>query len=370
MLKETSMLSLIKNHILLTEAENNLKQFLCDIGECPSIGDETGKTKKSGISVYKSPYGSYRYVYRVSGELVSVIQFMSRDGKKAVLSNVYTKKEHRRKGYASKLYAKAKSDFSEIEYSDFTTDDGILFKNSLKESLLIESKKKVTIYKDTLVVDVDGYVDIRSKNLTKIPVKFGKVQNFDCSKNKLESLDGSPFQVARSFYCNENELISLAGSPKEVKWEFNCEGNNIENLFGSPESVGDFYCGNNKLESLDGCPKEVRNFDCSINNLITLDGCPKVKENFICRDNKLESLDGVQEIIDGVFDCSINSLNTLSGSPKEVHGEFICSRNYLDDIDGCPQYVRGFDCSNQRNGNKFTVEEVESLCRVEDSITV
>jgi hypothetical protein len=41
MLKETSMLSLIKNHILLTVSENNLKQFLFEIGECPSRGDET-----------------------------------------------------------------------------------------------------------------------------------------------------------------------------------------------------------------------------------------------------------------------------------------------------------------------------------------
>ncbi len=92
-------------------------------------------------------------------------------------------------------------------------------------------------------IDVDGNVWLSDRSLTELPLKFNKVYgSFDCSWNKLTSLDGCPNYVGDNFNCSDNELTNLIGGPKEVG--------------------GDFYCSRNKLTSLIGCPKEVggRNF--------------------------------------------------------------------------------------------------------------
>jgi hypothetical protein len=71
---------------------------------------------------------------------------------------------------------------------------------------------------------------------------------FNCSNNKLTSLNNSPKTVGGSFYCGHNQLISLKGAPTYV-------GNN-------------FVCSNNLLTSLDGVPKFVgENFICRFNSV-------------------------------------------------------------------------------------------------------
>ena len=51
-------------------------------------------------------------------------------------------------------------------------------------------------------IDVNGNVDLSYMGLTKIPLKFNKVNGwFDCSYNKLTSLEGCPKEVEWSFYC-------------------------------------------------------------------------------------------------------------------------------------------------------------------------
>jgi len=60
-----------------------------------------------------------------------------------------------------------------------------------------------------------------------------KVQgNFDCSNNKLTSLEGAPKTVDGSFNCNNNELTSLEGSPDIVKGAFYCRQNKLVSLNG------------------------------------------------------------------------------------------------------------------------------------------
>jgi len=96
-------------------------------------------------------------------------------------------------------------------------------------------------------VDVDGNVDLSYKGLSKLPLKFGKVGDFfDCSHNKLTTLEGGPSQVGGDFYCGNNKLITLEGGPSHVS--------------------GDFYCYENQLTSLEGCPSEIGgDFDCDYN---------------------------------------------------------------------------------------------------------
>src|SRR3990167_2174291 len=111
-------------------------------------------------------------------------------------------------------------------------------------------------------IDVNGDVDLRSRNLSKLPFTFGKVTGyFLCNYNNLTSLIGAPESVGKSFYCRNNKLTSLAGAPKSVGRNFGCDDNYLTTLFRAPESVGgDFWCDNNKRQ-LNGKPlteKEVR----------------------------------------------------------------------------------------------------------------
>jgi len=81
-------------------------------------------------------------------------------------------------------------------------------------------------------VDVNGYVDTSGMNLTKIPVKFGRVSGyFSCSSNLLTSLEFAPSEVGGWFDCSENNLTSLEGAPSEVGGYFSCHSNPLKNYF-------------------------------------------------------------------------------------------------------------------------------------------
>jgi len=108
---------------------------------------------------------------------------------------------------------------------------------------------------DTGTVTVDGNVDIRDKQLTKIPVQFRIVYGyFNCSYNSLESLEGSPREVGGNFHCWHNSLTSLDGSPQNVGGNFYCGFNSLKSLEGSPREVGgSFYCWDNSFKTIPKC---------------------------------------------------------------------------------------------------------------------
>jgi hypothetical protein len=75
-------------------------------------------------------------------------------------------------------------------------------------------------------IDVDGSVNISSRNLTKIPFKFRNVSgDFYCNHNKLKSLDGAPITVGDNFSCGCNHLTTLDGAPNIVGGSFWCHDN-------------------------------------------------------------------------------------------------------------------------------------------------
>ena len=129
------------------------------------------------------------------------------------------------------------------------------------------------IINDDLSIDVDGDVELDSKNLKYLPLKFNYVSGyFTCARNKLKTLKGSPQTVNGGFFCHHNELKSLEGCPQTVS--------------------GSFYCNNNKLKSLEGCPQ-------------TVDG------NFICNDNKLTDLEHFPEVNGIILLIGGNPVNLL-----------------------------------------------------------
>ena len=98
------------------------------------------------------------------------------------------------------------------------------------------------------LVNVDGYVDLRYRGLTELPLKFGSINSyFQCNDNNLTSLVGCPIRVGGYFFCNDNKLTSLEGCTKYVGGNFWCERNNIREFTGIKYIEGKLYCGGNPI---------------------------------------------------------------------------------------------------------------------------
>lgn len=86
-------------------------------------------------------------------------------------------------------------------------------------------------------IDVDGTVNLSSKGLTKLPLKFRNVTGyFDCSFNQLTALEGCPTSINGNFYCNNNPLTTLEGCPASVNGgDFFCD--EIKELWNASSDV-------------------------------------------------------------------------------------------------------------------------------------
>jgi len=113
---------------------------------------------------------------------------------------------------------------------------------------------------NTGLVDLNGNFNCERKGIEHFfGVRFGKVSGtFDCSHNRLVSLEGAPQEVSGTFSCFDNRLTSLVGGPKRVRGAYGCSRNNLTSLEGAPKEVGGaFSCSDNPLKSLDGAPEKV-----------------------------------------------------------------------------------------------------------------
>ena len=92
-------------------------------------------------------------------------------------------------------------------------------------------------------IDVNGSVHLSNKELTKLPLRFGKVSgNFDCSRNNLKTLEGCPKYVGSFFSCCYNNLKTLDGGPETVLGEYLCHNNKLINFSGFPEYFHRAFC--------------------------------------------------------------------------------------------------------------------------------
>ena len=62
--------------------------------------------------------------------------------------------------------------------------------------------------------------------------------HFNCSGNKLTSLEHGPKTVGLDYYCGGNRLASLKGAPAEGVLNFYCEENPFDSLEGAPRKFG------------------------------------------------------------------------------------------------------------------------------------
>jgi len=99
-------------------------------------------------------------------------------------------------------------------------------------------------------IDVDGVVNLSVEGLTKLPLKFNKINgDFWCDNNEITSLEGSPIEVNNGFYCYSNKLTSFKYTSKIIRGTFNCEWNNIKTFEYFPSYVKNrFYCSGNPID--------------------------------------------------------------------------------------------------------------------------
>ena len=118
-------------------------------------------------------------------------------------------------------------------------------------------------YKGDVDIDDEGVVNITGTaslvstySVKKLPVKFGIVsQLFKLADLGLETLEGCPHTVGH-FDCSRNKLTTLEHGPTMVYGSYQCNENKLENLLGAPEQVSNlFTCNHNPLSSLEGLPQ-------------------------------------------------------------------------------------------------------------------
>ena len=127
-------------------------------------------------------------------------------------------------------------------YESFQTEDEIskICKKYNIEDYIISSDG---------LVDVAGDVDLSHRDLSKLPLKFGKIDGaFYCDRNKLTSLEGAPQTVTGSFICRTNMLTSLEGAPQTVTGSFICDFNRLISLKGAPLECGAFHLNSTTIE--------------------------------------------------------------------------------------------------------------------------
>ncbi len=91
-------------------------------------------------------------------------------------------------------------------------------------------------------IDTNQSVYLNNMNLDKIPIKFNKVKgNFNCSYNKLTTLENSPKNVETHFLCDNNLLTDLKHSPYSIGGFFQCDNNPLESLDGYNGSMDRLY---------------------------------------------------------------------------------------------------------------------------------
>jgi hypothetical protein len=172
----------------------------------------------------------------------------------------------------------------------------------------------------------DGFLevedlDISYKGLTKLPDLTCVVVNgnFDCSLNKLTTLEGAPQSLKGDFICSGCQLTNLSGCPQNVGGHFNCSDNRLTTLTGAPKTVsGDFSCAYNQLTTLTGAPQTVgRDFECHDNQLNTLIGAPQtVGGYFECDKNKLTTLYYISKTSGKIYSDLGNFDNSAAIPPK------------------------------------------------------
>ncbi len=160
------------------------------------------------------------------------------------------------------------------------------------------------------VVNIDGGVNLNNKNLTTIPVKFGRVKkHFNVFSNQLTNLDFCPNYVGTDFLIDGNNISSLEGMPRFIGGNAALNNNPIKNLKGMSQRIGlSIFLDNTLITSLEGIPKNVHNtLSVERCQLTSLKYCPKkIKGDFLFSENDVENLLYFPQEVSKLIFCNNN----------------------------------------------------------------
>lgn len=125
--------------------ETAMMELLAPCSQSRSIGNEkpTNKTSRNfeedGIALFRSPFGSFRFVFIQDGQALGALQVMQSKPGHEVAANIFVLPEVRRKGIAQALLKAANETFPGLRYSTDLTNDGAALLNAMS---LDNSKKE------------------------------------------------------------------------------------------------------------------------------------------------------------------------------------------------------------------------------------
>lgn len=110
-----------------------------------------------------------------------------------------------------------------------------------------------------LTVDINGSVQLRSRNLDVLPFQFGRIlHHFCCAENRLVSLEGTPLEIGGNFICYKNNLENLKHSPKVIRGVFDTRWNPIKTFNNLDfEFIGSFRHRGDPIFELENFYTEV-----------------------------------------------------------------------------------------------------------------
>lgn len=222
--------------------------------------------------------------------------------------------------YLKKNYPK--TEHKVPEPGDFLNDRAQIEKWLQAHKVINYKLRGTPLFGDIVYVDVDE-VRIQDKKLLNIPIRFGTVRNFICSRNQLDSLDGVVQKVTGSFYCGSNNIKSLesiADALTSVTHDFDCARNQIESIeyLKIKKLTGLFDVGHNKLKSLKGAPDHVVNLSCNENQLTSLEHSPSVERTLWCSGNNITTFHDVHKHVKSAGDLRAGSRDRKHDTVKEA----------------------------------------------------
>ena len=149
-------------------------------GQTGMTGPEIETILDDHIILYQDDLGNSRFVYYLNGDPISVLHLIGFETSKSsyMISNVYTEKNYRRKGYAAILIKKAREVLGEVVHSPEENQSvmGKAWAKSVKEPIMSDiivnsiefASGQEPEYSDTFATLVRANYTIRGKKLAQI----------------------------------------------------------------------------------------------------------------------------------------------------------------------------------------------------------
>jgi Leucine-rich repeat (LRR) protein len=241
------------------------------------------------------------------------------------------------------------------------------------------------------------YVDLEGLHLKEIPDSIAMDVchgTYDIQNNKITSLKNAPSSFVKgNFICDDNLLglgTGLKYGPEEVQGTYNCSGNKLASLDGIATLIGPrLTMDSNRLTSLKGLPTSILNNNKSLsfneNRISSLEGYGFESVEFFeffFSNNNVTLLRGGPTIVQTSYDCTSNLITSFEGGPTHVGRNFYAmGLKNLKSLKGLPSVIGGslfislMDMLRifpdyTKNDRDIVMSTIRDICRVGGRIMI